>query len=154
MKRKLLGSSVIFSMLASTFVIAAPIQRIDVVNTLWNPNATGGAQGLTPTAVTLSFNNGGAKPCFVITIPFDGATTAYAGTGQSCVAKISSVSIAPVAGAGGTVFAAPADVVINPAFFETQITLSDQTDPVFDTTNGSVKTQGVVKVTTQGDFKG
>lgn len=151
MKRNMLFA---FAILASTQVFAAnPVQRIDVVNMLWNPNGTAGAQGLSPTSVVVAFNNGGAKPCFTTTLAFQGSTTVLAGTGQACVAKVTTVTFTPVAGPAGTVYATPGSATnINGAFFTTQLIVGNGTDPQFDATNGAVKTQGVISVTSQGQF--
>ncbi len=163
MKRTLKLAQALFIIMASTQVIAsnqiqntnnqAPIQQITVTNMLWNSNATGGVQGLTPTSVTVAFNNGGAKPCFTTTLAFEGLTNVTVGSGQLCGAAVTSVTITPVAGPAGTVYATPSPASINGSYFATQILLGDGTDPVFDTTNGLVKTQGVVNVTMQGSVK-
>jgi hypothetical protein len=133
--------------------VTAPIQRIDIVNLLWNENATNAVPGLSPTSVLVAFNNGSTKPCFTTTLAFQGAATVLAGSGQACVAAVTSVTITPVAGPAGTVYAAPADTSINGAYYATQMIINDKTDPVFDSTNGAVKTQGTVQVSSQGQYK-
>ena len=126
------------------------IQQISITNMLWNPNGTGGAAGLTQTSVVAAFNNGGSHPCYTTTLAFQGFINVQVGTGQACVAAVTSVSLTPVAGPAGTVYAAPSDVSINGLYFTNQIITDDNTDPVFDTTNGAVKTQGTVHVAYQG----
>lgn len=153
MKRNLAIIPALLAVLASASVFAAsPIQRIDVVNMLWNPNGTGGVPGLTPTSIVVAFNNGGSRACVTTTLAFQGATTVLAGTGQACTAAITSVSITPIAGPAGTVYAAPADIPITNSYYATQIIINNKTDPIFDATNGAVKTAGAVQATVQGQF--
>lgn len=153
MKRKLIVANTILAILASTQILAAgPIQRIDVLNMLWNKNATDKVQGLTPTQVVVAFNNGGPKPCFTSTLNYQGAATVYAGVGQPCVNAISSVTITPVAGAAGLVYSAPSAYNINVSHFSTQMIIDNGIDPLFDSTNGAVKTPGTVEVIAQGQF--
>ncbi len=162
MKRTLILAQALLAVTASTQIFAAPethtvgaapIQRIDVVNMLWNQNGTGGAAGLSPTSVVVAFQNGGAKPCFTTTLAFQGATTVLAGTGQACVAAVTSVDVTPVAGPAGTVYATPASVAITSTFYATQVIINNKTDPIFDATNGAVKTQGVAQATVQGQLR-
>src|SRR5438445_5608750 len=154
MKRKAFFARVLLAVLASTQVYAVTkIQRIDVVNLLWNQNGTSGIPGLTPTSVVVAFNNGGAKPCYTNTLSFQGATTVLAGTGQVCIAAVTSISVTPVAGPAGTVYAAPSNFAITGSYFATQIIINQLTAPTFDSTNGSVVTQGTVQATIQGQFK-
>lgn len=153
MKKYSLLTQTVFILLASHSLFAgAPIQRIDVVNMLWNQNGTGATPGITPTAIIVSFNNGGLKPCFTITLPFQGSTTVFAGPGQICINAITSVNFAAVAGPAGTVYSAPTPLNINGAYYSSQIIVNDATDPVFDTTNGAVQTQGTMGFVTQGQL--
>jgi len=134
--------------------VAGTLQRIDVVNMLWNPHSTGAAPGLSPTSVVVAFANGGAKPCFTTTLAFEGATTVLSGPGQACVAAVTSVTITPVTGPAGQVFATPSGPTnIDGSYYATQMIITDSTDPVFDSTNGAVKTAGVLSVTSQGQYK-
>lgn len=154
MKRTLTLTAIVTTVFASSLTFAiAPLQRIDITNMLWNHNATDRAQGLTPTSVTLSFRNGGAKPCFTTNVAFQAGATVLSGTGQPCVAAITSISVTPIAGPAGAVYAAPEDIQINASYFVTQIILSNKNDPIFDSTHGGIKTQGAVQVTTQGQFQ-
>lgn len=153
MKRKLILTTAALALAASAQVFAAgPLQRIDVVNLLWNSNASNGVQGLTPTSVLVAFNNGGTKPCFSTTLLFQGSTTLLSGTGQPCSTAVTSITFTPVSGPAGLVYAAPAAYTVNTAYFGTQLYLSNGTDPIFDTTNGAVRSQGSVAVTAQGQF--
>ena len=137
---------------SQVLALAAPIQRIDVVNMLWNPGGTGGAAGMTPTSVIVAFNNGGSRACFTSTLLFQAGVTVLAGTGQPCVAAITSVTVTPVAGPAGLVYAAPSAVSINGSYYTNQLIISNQTAPVFDTTNGAVATPGAVQVVIQGQY--
>jgi hypothetical protein len=112
--------------------VTPPVQRIDVVNMLWNPNSTGGAAGLTPTSVVVAFDNGGAKPCYSTTLAFEGAATVLAGTGLPCATAIASVSVTPVAGPAGAVYAAPTAYATDPNFYASQLVLTNATSPVFE----------------------
>jgi hypothetical protein len=159
MKRIFLSAQILLAIVAMNQTFAqnnsahrgvSTIQQINVTNVLWNPNGTAGAPGMTQTSVLVSFHNGGAKPCFTTTLAYDGMTTVLVGSGQACVAAVTSVSFAPVAGPSGNVYAAPTDVTIDGSYFVTQMLIDNGTDPVFDTTNGLIKTQGVVQVTSQG----
>jgi hypothetical protein len=151
MKRTLIPAAI--AILASSLTFAAnPIQRIDVVNMLWNPNGTSGVAGLSPTSVIVAFNNGGVKPCSTTTLAFQGAVTVLAGTGQACVAAITSVTITPVAGPAGTVYSALPDTPITSSHYTTQIMINNKIDPIFDSTNGAIKTQGVAQTIAQGQL--
>ena len=124
----------------------APIQRVDVVNLLWN-SAAGGNGGLTNTTVTVAFNNGGVKPCFTTTLPFQGAITVLAGIGQACVAPVNDIAITPLAGPIGLVYQAPADATITTTYYSTQIVIGQFTAPVFDPTNATLLSPGTVLAT-------
>lgn len=128
---------------------ASPIQEITVSNMLWNQNATGGLPGLTPSSIVVAFKNGGAKPCYSTTLAYKSAITILVGTGQPCVAAVTTISVTPVMGPAGTVYAVPSDIVVNGIYYMNQILISNGTDPLFDTTNGTVKTQGAVQATVQ-----
>jgi hypothetical protein len=156
MKRKLLLA--VHTLLAVTtttslFAAPTPTQQIDVVNMLWNTNATSGAAELTQTSVIVAFNNGGAKPCATSVVAFQGVTTVLAGAGQACVAPITSISLTPVTGPAGLIYSAPADTTISGTLYATQIIVDGKTDPVFNATNGSVTTPGTVQVTQQNKLK-
>ena len=154
MKHKFKIANALLAIVVSSHAFAAaPIQRIDVVNMLWNQNATAAAPGLTPTSVLVAFHNGGGTPCFTTTLAFQGSTTVLAGTGQTCVAAITTVSVTPVAGPAGTVFATPSAVAITSTYYASQIIVNNKTDPIFDATNGAIKTQGVVQATVQGQLR-
>lgn len=154
MKRILLLSQLFLALLVSTQAFALNetkaihagfLQQIYILNTLWNQNATGGVRGLTPTSVVVAFNNGGSKPCYTTTLAFNQATTILVGTGEACVAEVLTVSITPVAGPAGMVYATPTPVTLNGSYYSTEITLTDNADPIFDTTNGAVHAQGSVQ---------
>lgn len=150
MKRKWL---IILALLApitsvNLFAANAPIQRIDVVNILGNSSG-----GVTETPVVLSFDNGGSAPCFTTTLAFQGATTLWAGIGQSCVSAVTSLTVTPIAGSGsGTVYVAPPISTINNTFYSAQITIAQNTPPQFDPSDGSITTAGTVLVTTVSHF--
>ncbi len=137
----------ILSISTNLFALAnAPIQRIDVVNLLWN-SAVGGNGGLSNTAVTVAFNNGGLKPCFTTTLPFQGSITVWAGIGQTCVAPINDIAITPIAGPLGLVYQAPADSTITTTYYSTQMVIGQFTAPVFDPTNATLLSPGSVLAT-------
>ena len=152
MRRMFIRVQVLLALLVCfpAFASASPIQQIYVSNMLWNQNATAAAQGLTPTAVVVAFHNGGASACFTTTLAFQGATTILVGTGQPCVAAVTTVSMTPVAGPAGTIYATPTAAAVPGANYSTQILIDNKTDPIFDTTNGKISTQGAVQATIQG----
>lgn len=157
MTRKGIKTVALVILLGLTFQTAtsatlAPVQRIDVVNMLWNPSATGGAAGLTPTSVVVTFNNGGSRPCFTSTLLFQAGVTVLAGTGQPCVAPVTTITVTPVAGPAGLTYAALTGVSINSAYYSSQYIVTNQTAPVFDTTNGAVATIGAAQVVVQGQY--
>jgi hypothetical protein len=150
-KTWIVAQTVIVALLTSS-AFSAPIQQVNVTNMLWNANATSGVPGITPTSIVANFYNGGTKPCFTITIAFKGSTTVQAGTGLPCVTAITSVSFTPVAGPVGAVYTTPPDTAINGSYYTTQLIVQNGTDPVFDTTNGAVKTEGVVSISSHGQL--
>ena len=136
-----------------SYWVANPNQRVDVVNMLWNPNATNGVPGVTQTQVNVAFNNGGAKACQNANLLFEGAVTVLSGVGQVCVAPITSVTVTPIAGPVGLVFAAPgSNFPITSTYYASQFIVTDGGDPLFDATNGTVKTAGTIALTSQGQF--
>lgn len=149
MKKKWIMTNILFYFFVSTNLFAtanAPIQRIDVVNMLWN-SAGGGSGGLTPTPVTIAFQNGGARPCFTTTLRFLGTATVWVGIGQPCVTAVTSAVITP----SGTnpVYSAPeAPTVINGTLYSTQITISQALAPTFDPDSGLLLTEGTAMATT------
>ncbi len=157
MTRKGIKTVALVFLLGLTFQTAtsatlAPIQRIDVVNMLWNPGGTGGVAGLTPTSVVVAFNNGGSRPCFTSTLLFQAGVTVLAGTGQPCVAPVTTITVTPVAGPAGLAYAALSPISINGAYYTNQYIITNQTAPVFDTTNGAVATPGAAQVVIQGQY--
>lgn len=149
MKKNKVNYTALFLLSISTNLFAlanAPIQRIDVVNLLWN-NTAGGDGGLTNTSVTVAFNNGGVKPCFTTTLPFQGAITVSAGIGQACVAPINDIAITPLAGPIGLVYQAPASAAITTSYYSTQLVIEQFTAPIFDPTNATLLSPGSVIAT-------
>jgi hypothetical protein len=130
--------------------VGSTIQQITVNNMLWNNHSPSQKPGLTSTSIVVAFNNGGANPCFKTTLAFQGSVTVKVGQGQPCIAAVTSVSFTPVAGPVGPVYAAPANEPVNGAYFTTQMLVENGTDPVFDTTNAVVTSQGIIQITTQG----
>jgi hypothetical protein len=144
--------TVLFSFFASINLFAAntPIQRIDVVNLLWN-SAIGGSGGVTPTSVQVVFQNSNPKPCLTTTLPFQGAITVWAGIGQTCVTPVTSVTITPVASVSSPVpvYVAPANPTtsISSTYYSTQIMVSQNIAPIFDPNAGALLSVGVFQVT-------
>ncbi|CEG56356.1 hypothetical protein [Legionella fallonii] len=146
-KWKIYAAFSIWGVSTNLFALAnAPMQRIDVVNLLWN-SAVGGNGGLTNTAVTLSFYNGASKPCFTTTLQFQGAVTVWSGVGQNCVAPVTDIAITPIAGPIGLVYQAPADSIISTSYYSTQLVVGQFTAPVFDPTNATLMAPGTVLAT-------
>jgi hypothetical protein len=116
----------------------APIQRVDVANML--------GSGGSVTAVVVSFSNGVSTPCFTKTLAYLGEITVWAGTGQVCVTPITSVTISPVAGSGGAMYDTPvAPISVSNTLYSTQIKISENTPPIFDSSNGSLLMAGTLQ---------
>lgn len=137
-------TSVLLALLISNLSMAAvnsPIQRIDVVNSLWN-----GTGVLTQTAVIISFNNGGAEPCFTTTLAYQASATLWAGAGQACTTAVTSATITPVNSIFDGLYQIPASTLINSNRYLTQMIINQNTAPVFSTNDGSITTAGTVQV--------
>lgn len=138
--------STLLLVIASTKLFAtpgAPIQRIDLANILSN------AGGITETSVLASFTeNNATTPCYQTTLAFNQVMTVWVGANQSCTMPITSLSITPVADANGNapVYLAPDVYPIASTYFSTQITISQNTAPTFDPSNGSVLSFGTVNL--------
>jgi hypothetical protein len=132
--------------LVSTPLLAAnaPIQRVDLVNML-------GAGGATPTSILVTFNTDtGTLPCVSKTLAYQDAITVWAGIGQACITPVTSITVTPVAGSNGvSIYDTPiAPTYLSSSFYSTQITISQNTAPVFDSGNGSLISTGTLQVTT------
>ncbi|MFJ1267672.1 hypothetical protein ACD661_03755 [Legionella lytica] len=138
MKRK--GILTLLGLVVSTALFAgnAPIQRIEVVNLL-------GANGSVPTAVTISFENGPATPCFTATLPYQGRITVWAGVGMACIAPITSILINPVVGSKGPVYSSPSPVGVSSNYYLSQLTVSENAPPKYDPTNGDLVMPGTAQ---------
>lgn len=143
-------SLVLSTLIASTNLFAlanAPIQRVDVVNQLWN-NLAGGDGGLTNTAVILTFNNGGLSPCFTTTLAFQASITVLAGIGQACVSPVTDITITPLETAIGLVYQMPPDITLYAQYYSSQILISQLSPPVFDPANATILAPGSTFTTT------
>lgn len=145
MNRKWIVTHALFAFFISTQLCAAanaPIQRIDVVNILGTP-------GSSQTDVVVNFyNDGVSTPCYTAKLPFNGAATVLVGTGYNCAALVNTLSVTPKSGPIGTLptYEAP----IYPTYISTtnylnQITVSENTPPVFDPSNGGLLAPGTIK---------
>lgn len=124
----------------------APIQRIDITNWLWN-HVIGGNGGATKTSVKIVFENGGAVPCFTTILPFQSSLTVWAGLSQSCVAAITSVTFFPMDSSLGTVYLPPDNTIhLDASLYYAQLTVIQNTAPVFDSSNGSIASPGIAQV--------
>ena len=118
-----------------------PIQRIDVANLL--------TTGAVNSPVILAFDNGGSNPCVTMLMAFQDTATIWAGTGQTCLTPISSVTITPFnASSGvGVIYQTPANpVVIDNNIYSTRLIISQNTAPVFDAINGAMITPGTIQI--------
>ncbi|MFT4060449.1 MAG: hypothetical protein QM652_12980 [Legionella sp.] len=133
----------LFIALANTALAAnAPIQRVDAVNMLGISNGSA-------TSVVVSFYNGVSTPCYTKTLAYLGAITVLSGVGQACVSPITSVNVTPVAGSFGATYETPVTPTsISNTQYSTQITISQNTPPVYDPSNGSLLLSGTLQVTT------
>jgi hypothetical protein len=139
------GMVVFFVLLATQmFAANAPIQRIDIVNLLWNDVA--GVPGSTDTPILIAFYNGGTIPCYTTTVPFRAAITVWAGIGQACITPVSDLTITPVA--NPVVTYAPAVIAtLSGGYYVTELTVSQNSPPLFDPSNGAVLAPGTAKTT-------
>jgi hypothetical protein len=128
-----------------------PIQRIDIVNMLWN--TTAGSAGATKTAVTIDLSIDGINPCLSMTLPVLSTTTVLAGTGESCSTSVKFVQITPIAGASGVVYATPSALTLAPEKFSAQLIITEGTAPIFHPANGTILSQGTVTITQTSRMK-
>jgi hypothetical protein len=142
MKSKGKFSLALIALTNTALAANAPIQRVDVVNML-------GVAGGSATSVVVSFYNGVSTPCYTKTLAYLGAITVWAGVGQVCVSPITSVNVTPVVGSSGAIYETPASPTnISGTQYSTQITISQNTSPVFDPTNGSLLLPGTIQAVT------
>lgn len=152
MKKKWMISQTLVLILISSSVFAianAPIQRIDIINNLWNSLA-GGSGGQTQTSVKVELDNGSPGPCFTKILPYQSAITVYAGIGQSCINKVVAITVTPYSGPGtlSPSYDPPGTPqAINSSLYLTQIAISQNTAPVYDSINGSLLMKGTVLTT-------
>jgi len=124
----------------------APMQRIDVINLLWN--GAGGTKGISQSAVTVSFENNSPTPCFTSTLAFQGSMTVWVGVGQHCVTPVTSITITPIARSDiGLVYDTPATINISNSLYSAQILVSQNIAPVFDPFNGAILSTGTLQGT-------
>ena len=136
---------VLFAFFMSTQLCAAanaPIQRIDVVNIL-------GTAGSSQTDVAVNFyNDGVSTPCYTAKLPFNGAATILVGVGYNCASLVSSLSITPKSGPTGTVSIYEAPIIptyISTTNYLNQVTVSENTPPLFDPGNGGLLASGTIQ---------
>ncbi len=149
----------------TTSASASTLQQIQIANMLYNFDGTAGNPGVTASSVVVKLYTGGAfvTPCYTATIPYQSDVSITVGTGQSCTALVTGMSVAPVASAtAGILYTAPSNVTVN-ADYTQQFMIEQSADsfaqglltshgPVFDTTNGLVATPGTVLVGSQHAF--
>lgn len=128
----------------SIYAANAPIQRLDIVNLLWNDVAA--IPGITDTAVQISFYNGESVPCLTTTLAFQAAMTLWVGIGQTCVKPIHEITVTPVANPE-VIYDPAVTSTISSGYYATQVTVSQNSPPVFDPTNGAVLAAGSLKTT-------
>lgn len=140
MKNKGMMLGALLTLASSTQAANAPIQRVDVVNLL--------GTGALISSVVVSFSNGVSTPCVTKTLPYLGAITVWAGTGQTCVTPISTITVTPVTGTAGALYEAiPIMTSISTTMYSSQLTISQSTSPMFDPSNGSLLISGTAQAT-------
>lgn len=144
-KRKLTTAWLSFCVSAPLLAANTPIQRIDVTNML-------GAGGATPTAVSVSFSTGVATPCFSTTLPYLGTTTVWVGVGQTCSLPIIGVNVVPT-GTGAVYAPAANPIPVSGTQYLSQITITQNTPPVFNPTSGALTSLGTVDVSVVSNLR-
>lgn len=138
MKNKWVIQSVLAMLVNCVWAANAPIQRIDVVNML--------GSGGSVSSVVVSFSTGVATPCVTKTLPYLGAMTVWAGTGQACTTPITSVIITPVVVSGNAIYGTtPVLTSVNNTLYSTLITINQATAPAFDPSNGALLIPGTLQ---------
>lgn len=127
-------------------------QSIYVVNFLANKNIAD--PGMTPTAILVDYYNGDQKPCWSKRINYQEDDTIHAGPTQGCVNKVNRVVVTPMAVAEKlNIYQGPAEVAIDTTKYSTQITITQDKSPLFDTQNGLVATPGTIQIKTQSQLR-
>lgn len=146
MKKQTIIFNILFSFIISTPVLGienSPIQRLDISNVLSSSNES------SETPISLNFKSNSFASCYSVTLMSPSVISVYAGPGLPCVTPITTVSITPLATPGGlgVIFQAPNDLNINSGLYYSQVTMSENSPPVFDPNNGSVLIPGTILVT-------
>jgi|GEM_PF-4935737 len=151
-KNRVLTAILAMAMSATVCAASAPIQRIDVSNLLSSGGS--GSGDATLTAVEISFDNGGATPCYTTTLAFSGTVTVYAGADEACVAPIQWITVTPIAGPVGLVYEAPLyPTVIDKEFYLAQLVVTQDTPPTFDPFNGALVSPGTATVSSSSHVR-
>lgn len=146
--------------LASTSVAATTsdkqvgyLQIIQIVNYVANTGISN--TGMTPTSVTVQFHDDSSgKPCWTTTLIYLADFTLRAGPGQSCTNIVDHLVVTPIPVATLlTTYAGPYTVNLDITKYAHQITLVQNTAPVFDTASGLVATPGTLSADIQDQFR-
>lgn len=126
------------------------LQIIQLVNYLSNttiPNS-----GMTPTSVTLQFfEDGASKACWTTTLAYQTDFTIHSGVGQNCTKQITTISVTPIMVASLLqTYNGPYTITVDTTKYALQMTILQDTAPIFDTASGLVATPGTIKVQVQG----
>lgn len=156
MKKNIIVSSIFLSLAfsAPAFAImdaqdldlkAEYTQSIHIVNLLANTGLSD--SGMTATPVIVKYYNGGSNPCWTTTLNFHQDTSAHAGPGLGCVAKINQVVIMPLVVADKLkTYTGPSTVSIDTSKYSTHLTIIQSQAPVFDSQSGLVANSGSINI--------
>lgn len=129
------------------------LQVIQIVNFVANTGIA--STGMTPTSVTVQFfDDSSGKPCWTTTLVYLGDFTLRAGPGQSCSSIVDHMIITPIPVATLLhTYAGPYTVNLDITKYSHQVTLVQDTAPVFDTASGLVATPGTIIADIQDQYR-
>lgn len=152
MKKVLALAIGVFGISSAAHAATAPVQRVDVVNLLAHSKS---APGVTASPVTVKFftSTSATTPCATSTLPYDGATSIFAGTGLACTTAITNISVTPLVGPGNIVaysaLTGSGGNFTATGKFSTQLEIIEGTAPTFTAANGALASAGTVSITQQ-----
>lgn len=129
------------------------LQTVQIINFLSNTALTN--QGMTPTAVTIKFfNDTSGKACWTTTLAYQADFTLHSGLGQNCPTAITSLSVTPILVSNVLqTYSGPYTINLDMTKYAYQINIVQDVAPVFESTNGLVKTPGTITAQLQMQVK-
>lgn len=126
------------------------LQIIQIVNYLSNTSITN--SGMTPTSVNLEFfEETSTKPCWTTMLAYQTDFTIHSGAGQNCSKPITTITVTPIMVASLLqTYTGPYTITVDTTKYALQMTILQDTAPIFDTASGLVATPGTIKAQVQG----